>query len=233
MKLCPIYLFNCRYNQECPNSKKEYLLLPGIKLQRLTAFLEELLSPNTRPFAELDPLRERISNHKEESRRRKAVHFGGPLAMIPHYRCVAGDEVHGKHSLDTLSPASQLHFPTLIFPFLGFCHPRFGWSPACSPATLPLTPPACCKPPVTSTLLHWHEGIRTLHLQLLNRLVTPPLPWAPWFLSPCSSWFSRCQLQVLRVSRSMGCCPRSDGHGVITEKHEEINKNGNFGPFEV
>lgn len=99
--------------------------------------------------------------------------------MIPHYRCVAGDEVHGKHSLDTPSPASQLHFPTLIFPFLGFCHPSFGWNPACSPATLPLTPPACCKPPLTSTLLHWCEGILTLHLQLLNPLVTPPLPSHP------------------------------------------------------
>ena len=113
------------------------------------------------------------------------MYFGGPLAMIPHYRCVAGDEIYGKHNLETISPASQLHFPTLIFPFLGFRHPSFGWSPACSPATLPLIPPACCKPPLTSTLLHRHEWILTL------------------------------------------------GSAVISERHEEINKNGNFGPFEV
>lgn len=35
----------------------------------------------------------------------------GPLAKGSCYRCVGGDEVCGKRSIDTLSPASQLKFP--------------------------------------------------------------------------------------------------------------------------
>lgn len=156
------------------------------------------------------------------------MHFGGTLATIPHYRCVAGDEVHGKHSLDTPSPASQLHFPTLIFPFLGFCHPSFGWNPACSPATLPLTPPACCKPPLTSTLLHWCEGILTLHLQLLNPLVTPPLP-----SHPAAPGFPAASSRHWRWVEAWAAAHRAMGTGWSQRGMKRSIKMETLGPLKV